>query len=212
MNTARKLAKYLLQIKAIQLEPVHPFTWASGWKAPIYCDNRLILSFPEVRTFIKNQFAEKAGHFEPFDLVAGVATAGIAHGVLLADQLDKPFAYVRSKPKEHGRQNQIEGRVHAGQRALIIEDLISTGNSVLRAADALQQVGVEIIGVLAIFTYGFAQAAKAFEQAQLPWSTLTNYQVLLEEAVASHYLEAHWLDLLEAWRQDPAHWTTQSIE
>ncbi len=206
MNAARQLARYLLQIKAIQLEPEEPFTWASGWKSPIYCDNRLALSFPEVRTFIKEQFAEKAGRFEPFDAVAGVATAGIPHGALLADRLDKPFIYVRSKPKAHGRQNRIEGQLEAGQRVLVIEDLISTGGSVLKAVEALRAAGAEVAGVLAIFTYGFAQAEEAFARAEINWGTLTNYQTLLEEAVAAHYLDERWLATLDAWRRDPARW------
>ncbi len=206
MNAARQLARYLLQIKAIKLAPEQPFTWASGWESPIYCDNRLALSFPEIRTFIKEQFAEKAGRFEPFDVVAGVATAGIPHGALLADCLDKPFVYVRSKPKAHGRQNQIEGQLEAGQRVLVIEDLISTGGSVLRAVQALRAAGAGVAGVLAIFTYGFAQAEEAFSRAGVAWGTLTNYQILLEEAVAAHYLDERWLATLEAWRRDPARW------
>ncbi len=211
MNAARKLARFLLQIKAIQLAPDEPFTWASGWKSPIYCDNRLALSFPEIRTFIKEQFAEKAGRFEPFDLVAGVATAGIPHGVLLADQLDKPFLYVRGKPKSHGRQNQIEGLLEAGQRVLVVEDLISTGGSVLRAVEALRAAGAVVAGVLAIFTYGFAQAEASLAQAGLDWGTLTSYPVLIEEAVAAHFLDQSRLATLEAWRRDPAHWM-QSVD
>ncbi len=206
MNAARQLARYLLQIKAIKLEPEEPFTWASGWKSPIYCDNRLALSYPEIRTFIKERFAEKAGRFEPFDLVAGVATAGIPHGVLLADRLEKPFVYVRSKPKAHGRQNQIEGLLEPGQRVLVIEDLISTGGSVLKAVEALRDAGAEIAGVLAIFTYGFAQAEEAFARAGVAWGTLTDYPTLLEEAVAAHYLDERWLATLESWRKDPARW------
>lgn len=211
MDTARKLARLLLQIKAIQLAPDEPFTWASGWKSPIYCDNRLALSFPEVRTFIKEQLAEKAGRFEPFDLVAGVATAGIPHGVLLADQLDKPFVYVRSKPKRHGRQNQIEGLLEVGQRVLVVEDLISTGGSVLQAVKALRAAGAGVVGALAIFTYGFAAAEVSLAEAGLDWGALTNYEVLLEEAVATHFLDQRRLAALQTWRQDPAQWM-QSVD
>lgn len=197
---ASEVAQKLLQIKAIKLSPQKPFTWASGLQSPIYCDNRLVLSDPNVRNFIKAAFVEKAKKFEPFDVVAGVATAGIAHGVLLADALQLPFVYVRSKPKEHGRQNIIEGTVKEGDRVLVIEDLISTGGSSLAAVDVLRNAGCNVVGVMAIFTYGFPKALSAFEQAGCPLETLSNYDVMIREALAGKYITLHDLDLLTTWR------------
>lgn len=204
-----KVAQLLLQINAIKLSPQNPFTWASGMKSPIYCDNRIVLSHPKVRSQIVDFFAAKAKTFPRFDMVAGVATAGIAHGALLAHVLDKPFAYVRSSAKAHGRQNQIEGEVRGGERVLVVEDLISTGGSSLAAVEALRAVGCEVVGTIAIFTYDFAEATMAFAQANCPLATLTNYPTLLEEAINANYIEKSDLETLQAWRENPRSWSEQ---
>ena len=188
MNIAAKTARHLLEIKAVKLSPHDPFTWASGILSPIYCDNRVALSFPAVRTFLKLCLAEQSASFGSFDVVAGVATAGIPHGVLLADALGKPFIYVRSSAKDHGRRNLIEGELPAGQRVLVIEDLISTGGSCLMAAEALREAGAKVVGVLAIFQYGFAKASAAFAEKNIPFQTLTNYDVLVQEAARIGYV------------------------
>ena len=190
----------MLQIKAIKLSPQKPFTWASGLKSPIYCDNRLVLSHPDIRNFIKGAFVEKAKAFGPIEVVAGVATAGIAHGALLADALELPFVYVRSKAKAHGRQNIIEGTIRGGERVLVIEDLISTGGSSLAAVNTLRQAGCTVAGVLAIFSYNFDTAKQAFEKATCPLETLSNYDVMIREALASKYISLHDVDLLTTWR------------
>ncbi len=190
----------MLQIKAIKLSPQKPFTWASGLKSPIYCDNRLVLSHPDIRNFIKAAFVEKAKAFGPIEVVAGVATAGIAHGALLADALELPFVYVRSKAKAHGRQNIIEGTIRGGERVLVIEDLISTGGSSLAAVNTLRQAGCTVAGVLAIFSYNFDTAKQAFEKATCPLETLSNYDVMIREALASKYISLHDVDLLTTWR------------
>lgn len=207
MTAERDVARRLLQIKAIKLSPQKPFTWASGLLSPIYCDNRIILSFPSVRRFVIEQFIARSGAFGPFDVVAGVATAGIPHGILLADRLDKPFIYVRSKAKGHGRQNQIEGQLEAGARVLVIEDLISTGGSSLQAVQTLRQAGAQVLGVLAIFTYGFAQAEQTFNEAACSFRTLTNYPTLLAEAREQQYISDAEAALLEDWRQAPQKWS-----
>ena len=178
------VAQHLLQIKAIKLSPQNPFIWASGRRSPIYCDNRVSLSHPEVRSYLIEQLQAQSSHFEPFGGVAGVATAGIPHGALLADRLNLPFLYIRSKAKAHGRQNQIEGELHPGARYLVVEDLISTGGSSLLAVEALREAGGEAAGVLALFTYGFAESVKAFEAANCPLHTLSHYDALLKEALA----------------------------
>lgn len=200
MNIASEVAQKLLQIKAIKLSPQKPFTWASGLKSPIYCDNRLVLSHPDIRNFIKAAFVEKAKAFGPIEVVAGVATAGIAHGALLADALELPFVYVRSKAKAHGRQNIIEGTIRGGERVLVIEDLISTGGSSLAAVNTLRQAGCTVAGVLAIFSYNFDTAKQAFEKATCPLETLSNYDVMIREALASKYISLHDVDLLTTWR------------
>lgn len=200
MNTAAEVANRLLQIKAIKLSPQKLFTWASGILSPIYCDNRLLLSHPEVRTFVKARFVERSKELAPFDAVAGVATAGIPHGVLLADSLNLPFAYVRAGAKEHGRQNTIEGDLRAGAKVLVVEDLISTGGSSLGAVEVLRNAGFAVVGVLAVFTYNFEKAAAAFEKADCPLVTLTSYDVLIREALSSKYITLHDLDLLTTWR------------
>lgn len=195
-----------MEIKAVKLSPNEPFTWASGLLSPIYCDNRVALSHPSVRSFLKNCLAEKSAAFAPFDVVAGVATAGIPHGALLADVLEKPFVYVRSSAKDHGRRNQIEGELKPGQRVLVIEDLISTGGSCLVAVDALREVGAEVVGVLAIFQYGFDKADKAFAEKGVPFATLTNYDALVQEAARTGYVSESDLNTLKKWRENPESW------
>lgn len=201
-----EVARNLLKIRAVKLSPREPFTWASGLLSPIYCDNRIALSHPAVRTFLKSALAEKSAAFGEFDVVAGVATAGIAHGALLADVLDLPFVYVRASAKEHGRRNQIEGELQAGQRVLVVEDLISTGGSCLLAVEALQEAGAEVAGVLAIFQYGFARALQAFKNKGITFQTLTNYDALVQEAVAEGYVSQEDLQTLSEWRENPDGW------
>ncbi|OEJ99666.1 orotate phosphoribosyltransferase [Roseivirga misakiensis] len=206
-QTALKVASDLLQIQAIKLNKENPFTWSSGWKSPIYCDNRLSLSFPETRTFIKEVLAEAANqHFPGYEAVAGVATAGIPQGALLAEALGVPFIYVRSKPKGHGMENLIEGKVTPGQKVIVLEDLISTGGSSLKAADALQQSGIEVLGMLAIFTYGFPLADDNFKKAGIKLHCLSNYQIMLEKAMELGYIDNADLESLQQWRNDPANW------
>ncbi|NUO02726.1 MAG: orotate phosphoribosyltransferase [Saprospiraceae bacterium] len=206
INIATEIAQRLLQIKAIKLSPQKPFTWASGLKSPIYCDNRLVLSHPDTRSFVIDCFVEKSKNFAPFNLVAGVATAGIAHGALLADRLNLPFVYVRAKAKDHGRQNLIEGEVHGNERVLVIEDLISTGGSSLSAIEGLKETGCTIAGLLAIFTYGFDTAAEAFDKAACSLDTLSHYDALIGEAARSGYISGEDLKLLQSWRADPKAW------
>ena len=207
LTISQEVAQHLLRIKAIQLRPDQPFTWASGWKSPIYCDNRISLSDPEARTYIKNSLsAVIKGYFKEVDVIAGVATAGIAQGALVADFLDLPFCYVRPEPKKHGMGNQIEGFVKAGQKAVLIEDLISTGGSSLKAAEALQQAGVEVLGMAAIFTYGFGIADENFQNAGIPLVTLSNYDVLVEEAIKLDYISDNQLMTLQDWRVNPSTW------
>lgn len=203
---ASQIAKKLLQVKAVKLQPKNPFQWASGINSPIYCDNRILLSYPDVRTFIKKALKDKLLAFPEIDVIAGVATAGIPHGALLADAIDKPFIYVRSKNKEHGRQNLIEGELKAGSNVLVIEDLISTGMSSMAACDALIDNGAKVIGVLAIFTYGFDVSKTLFSDRKIPLETLTNYRVLLEEALNSNYISEDEKTTLETWNKDPKGW------
>lgn len=209
MKIENKVAQLLLQINAIKLSPQKPFTWASGLKSPIYCDNRVVLSHPAVRRQIIEFFVEKSREFPAFDMVAGVATAGIAHGALLAHELDQPFAYVRAKAKSHGRQNLIEGEVRGSERILVVEDLISTGGSSLAAVEALRETGAEVVGTIAIFTYGFEQAGTAFANANCLLATLTNYPTLLAEAINANYVETADLATLQAWSKDPKTWSSQ---
>lgn len=206
-KTARQVASMLLQINAIQLRPTQPFTWSSGWKSPIYCDNRLALSYPKVRTFIKEKLAGLIRqNFPEAEVIAGVATAGIPQGALVADALDLPFIYVRSKPKEHGMTNMIEGKISPGQKVVIVEDLISTGGSSLKVADALMEAGFAVLGMIAIFTYGFEAATKNFEEKKINLLSLSNYHILLEEAVTGNYIARTELNSLQEWRKDPANW------
>jgi orotate phosphoribosyltransferase len=204
---AKKLATMLLEIGAVKLSPQKPFTWASGWLSPIYCDNRLVLSFPAIRSFIKESFVELIKYQYPeTEVIAGVATAGVPHGALVADALNLPFIYVRPKPKEHGMGNLIEGKIEAGKKVLLIEDLISTGGSSLKAAQAVQEAGMPVIGMAAIFTYGFEVAQQTFQQANIPFITLSNYNALLVEAVANDYITEDAMASLHEWRSNPAEW------
>lgn len=207
MSIAAEIAGKLLQIKAIKLSPQMPFTWASGLRSPIYCDNRTVLSFPAVRSLVIERMVEKAAAFAAFDVVAGVATAGVPHGVLVADRMQLPFVYVREKAKAHGRQNQIEGDLQAGARVLVIEDLISTGGSSLKAVEALREAGAVVSGVLAIFSYQFPEARQRFELAQCPLDTLSHYDALLEQAISMEYIQPEALDMLREWKLSPAAWS-----
>jgi len=204
---SRKVAGYLLESKAVILEPRNPFTWASGWKSPIYCDNRITLSHPGIRDFIKEAFRITIlDHYETPDLIAGVATGAIAQGSLVADIMKLPFVYVRPSAKEHGRQNLIEGHLEAGQKVVVVEDLISTGGSSLKAVEALRNAGANVLGMVAIFTYGFEVATENFRAAGVELHTLTNYHILVEAALASGYIHNEEVELLQSWREDPAGW------
>ncbi len=206
-NTAQKTAELLLQINAIKLNPKNPFTWASGWKSPIYCDNRITLSFPEIRKFLKNEFA--ANIVEKFgkpDYIAGVATGAIGIGLLVAEVLELPFIYVRPEAKKHGRQNQIEGQFEAGKSVVVVEDLISTGKSSLQAVDALRAADANILGMAAIFTYGFDVAAENFKNADIQLVTLSNYPTLLKAAVEKNYISQEEVATLSDWSKDPSVW------
>lgn len=206
-DRAYKLAEFLLQIKAIKLQPTNPFTWASGWKSPIYCDNRKTLSFPKVRTYIRQSFSEMiVEKFGKPDLIAGVATGGIAHGVLVAQDLGLPFVYVRSTPKPHGLGNQIEGYFEEGQSVVVIEDLISTGGSSVEAIKALKDAKLNVKGLAAIFTYGFDESSANFKQVKCPFETLTNYDFLMEQAIKKKYIDESDTESLIEWRKHPEAW------
>lgn len=207
MSTPKHFAEKLLQISAVQIDAQKPFTWASGWKSPVYCDNRSVLVHPHVRDFVKSELANTIlEHFPDADCIAGVATAGIPHGALAADLLKLPFVYVRSKPKEHGKGNQIEGGLQPGWKVVVVEDLVSTGGSSLQAVAALRDAGAEVVGLCALFTYGFPVATRAFEEAGVPLRTISNYEALLEVAREQGRIEAGDLDTLARWREDPAAW------
>lgn len=209
-SNAIKVAEFLLQIKAVKLQPNDPFTWASGWKSPIYCDNRVTLSFPAIRTFIRQNYSEAIlEKFGKPDVIAGVATGGIAQGALIAQELGLPFIYIRSSAKGHGMGNQIEGHYEEGQRVVVIEDLISTGGSSLKAVEALREAKLDVKGLVATFTYGFDLAAQNFEDAKCPIVTLTNYDILVEKALADTYITSQDVDSLKQWRKDPANWTNK---
>ncbi len=206
-DRALKVAEFLLQIKAIKLQPTNPFTWASGWKSPIYCDNRKTLSYPTIRTFIRQAYSEVIlEKYGKPDFIAGVATGGIAQGALVAQELGIPFVYVRSTPKGHGLGNQIEGDFEKGQKVVVIEDLISTGGSSLQAVDALREAGCDVKGLVAIFTYDFDIAKENFKKANCPFETLTNYDFLIEQAIRKEYINESDLDSLQAWRANPSTW------
>lgn len=213
MESADKdLARSLLQIKAIQLSPQKPFTWASGLKSPIYCDNRLSLSHPDLRTTIKNMICSRIQQLSAeVNVIAGVATAGIPQATLVAHQLELPLIYVRSKPKGHGRKNLIEGQMLENMhRAIVIEDLISTGQSSLKAVNALREIGIEVVEVISIFTYGLEAAKNAFKEAQCPFYSLTNYQTLLEVAQHNEMILPDERDILRRWRENPQLWTEEN--
>lgn len=208
-NTAykEKLAEHLLQIKAIQLNTQEPFTWTSGIKSPVYCDNRKLLSYPLVRDFVRDGFiALVQEYFPTADYIAGVATAGIPHGAILADHLNLPFIYVRSKPKEHGLNNTIEGDLKHGSRVLVVEDTISTGGSSLKAVADLRAAGAEVIGMVAIYKYGFEEAKQCFEDEGVVLKTLTNYDFLIRTAIADGYISKDEIETLNAWRANPKEW------
>ncbi|SEG09749.1 orotate phosphoribosyltransferase [Algoriphagus boritolerans DSM 17298 = JCM 18970] len=206
-SIAAEVADKLLEIQAIRLQPDKPFTWASGWKSPIYCDNRLSLSFPEVRNMIKNKLVESVTHFfQNVEAIAGVATAGIPQGALIANDLGLPFIYVRSKPKGHGMENMIEGKVTPGQKVVVVEDLVSTGGSSLKAAEDLKNAGFEVLGMVAIFSYGFEVAAQNFKNAGIKLVCLSHYDALLPIAVKRNYISSEMLDSLSEWRKDPGSW------
>ncbi len=206
-NTEQLVAQSLLQIKAIKLNPANPFTWASGWKSPIYCDNRKTLSYPEVRKLIYESFAERITELYPeAEIIAGVATGAIAHGVLAAEKMGKPFIYVRSAPKSHGLTNQVEGEYRTGAKVVVIEDLVSTGGSSLNAVEALRDAGCEVLGMLAIFTYGFPTAAGNFAKAGVRLDTLSDYSTMIALAAEQGYVHPDELDALREWRESPSTW------
>ena len=207
MTDAKVVAEKLLQVNAVKLSPENPFTWASGWKSPIYCDNRKVLSFPFIRDYIKSELCNVV--FEKFpdaELLAGVATAGIAWGAMVADQLKLPYVYVRPKPKEHGLSNQIEGFYEKGQKVVVIEDLVSTGKSSLQVVNVLKEAGLEISGMVSIFTYGFPVAEEVFSNAGVKYYPLTDYPTLIQLAAEKKIVSSDQLDVLLKWRNDPAGW------
>lgn len=207
-NTLESLfAGKLLNVKAIKLQPNNPFTWASGWKSPFYCDNRKTLSFPALRSFVKTELTRLIlENFPETEAVAGVATGAIAQGALVAEELSLPFAYVRSKPKDHGMENLIEGEIQKGAKVVVVEDLISTGGSSLKAVEALRQYGCEVIGMVASYTYGFPVAKQAFEEANVQLLTLTNYEAVVKEALRIGYIAQEDVPMLNEWRANPSEW------
>lgn len=208
MSTLKKdFASKLLEVKAIKLQPNDPFTWASGWKSPFYCDNRKTLSFPWLRSYVKLELVHTIlEHFPEAEAVAGVATGAIAQGALVADELNFPYVYVRSKAKDHGMQNLIEGELPAGAKVVVVEDLISTGGSSLKAVAALREAGYEVVGMVASYTYGFHVAAQAFAEADVRLETLTDYDHVVEQALETGYIKNEDVELLHEWRKDPANW------
>lgn len=208
MNTLEKLtAEKLLSIRAIKLQPSNPFTWASGWKSPIYCDNRKLISYPKIRTFIKIELSRLIiENFPEVDAIAGVATGAIAPGALVADALGLPFVYIRATPKGHGLENLIEGELKPGSKVVVVEDLVSTGSSSLKAVDAIRKDGSDVIGMVANFTYGFPIAKERFEEANVELITLTNYDAVLNEALRIDYIAESDLETLQEWRKAPADW------
>ena len=203
----RLFAEKLLKIKAIKLQPANPFTWASGWKSPFYCDNRKTLSYPALRNFVKTEITRVVlERFGDVDAIAGVATGAIPQGALVADTLGLTYVYVRSAPKDHGLENLIEGDLKPGQKVVVIEDLVSTGGSSIKAVESIRKAGCEVIGMAAIFTYGFPEAARRFEEANVKLLTLSNYNAMLEVAIETNYIAPEYLETLKEWRQDPANW------
>ena len=209
-NTAKKTAEVLLQIHAIKLSPQKPFTWASGWKSPIYCDNRIVLSYPTIRNYVREKMAEHIlNHYGKPDVIAGVATGAIGIGMLVAEYLGLPFIYVRPEAKKHGRQNQIEGFVEAGQNVVVVEDLISTGKSSLNAVKALKAANINVKGMVAIFSYGFDLAKQNFEKDNIKLHTLSNYENLLEQALDTKYITSKELETLSEWNSNPSEWNAK---
>lgn len=208
MDTLKSaFASRLLKINAIKLQPNNPFTWASGWKSPFYCDNRKILSYPELRNYVKIELVHTIlNHFPEVEAIAGVATGAIPQGALVADALNLPFVYVRNKPKDHGLENLIEGELKAGMKVVVVEDLISTGGSSLKAVEAIRNNACEVIGMVASYTYGFPVAKKAFKDAQIKLVTLTDYEHVVDEALKTGYIDDSDVEVLHEWRKDPAHW------
>lgn len=203
----QKVAESLLQIKAIKLQPKNPFTWASGWLSPIYCDNRVTLSHPSIRTYIRQKISELIhDEFGAVDMISGVATGGIPQGVLVAQDLGLPFTYVRPTAKGHGRQNQIEGEVVSGQRVVVVEDLVSTGKSSIKAVQALREAGCTVVGLVSVFTYGFDEAEKNFAEVKCPVFSLCNYEALIQVALENSYILDTDVSQLEDWRKDPSNW------
>lgn len=208
MTNEKAVAEKLLQVKAVSLRPAEPFTWASGWKSPIYCDNRKVLSFTHIREFVKSEMCNLIFQkFPDADLIAGVSTAGIAWGALAADQLKLPFVYVRPKPKEHGLGNQVEGYFEKGQKTVVIEDLVSTGKSSLQVVEALRDAGLEVMGMVSIFTYGFAAAKAAFEKSGVNYYSLTNYPTMIELAIEKGIVTREQESVLLKWQDSPSTWT-----
>lgn len=206
-TTMKAFANKLLEVKAIKLQPNNPFTWASGWKSPFYCDNRKTLSFPTLRNYVKQELVHNIlEHFPEAEAVAGVATGAIAQGALVADALHLPFIYVRSKPKDHGMENLIEGELQPGTKVVVVEDLISTGGSSLKAVEAIRKYGCEVVGMVASYTYGFQTAKDAFEQANVQLVTLTDYEHVVAQALETGYITEADVTLLHEWRKDPANW------
>ncbi len=206
-NIAKKTAEALLEINAIKLQPNSPFTWASGWNSPIYCDNRITLSFPHVREYLKKQLAKQIIEvYGKPDVIAGVATGAIAIGALVAEELQVPFVYVRPEAKKHGRKNQIEGYLETGKNIIVVEDLISTGGSSLKAVDALKEHGANVMGMIALFTYGFEIASENFEKADIKLLTLSNYDSLIDQAADTNFISTDEIETLKEWRKNPSEW------
>jgi len=213
MNIKKQIANNLIQIKAIKLEPANPFTWASGWKSPIYCDNRKILSYPELRTMIKKEFVSLIKEkFSDVQVIAGVATGAIAHGALVAEAMNLPFIYIRSKPKGHGLENMIEGDLKDGQKVVVVEDLISTGKSSLKAVEAIRFAGAEVLGLVAIFTYNFQLAEDSFTNQGCEYYTLSDYNSMIEEALNMKYINESQIETLKNWRKSPDNWGKNNEE
>ena len=209
-NLERLFAEKLLKIKAIKLQPSNPFTWASGWKSPFYCDNRKTLSYPSLRSFVKTELTRIIlEHFSNVDAIAGVATGAIPQGALVADELNLPFVYVRSTPKDHGLENHIEGELRPGMKVVVIEDLVSTGKSSLKAVEAIRRNGCDVIGMVASYTYDFPEAEKAFKDAHVQLLTLTNYEAVIDVALRTEYISEDEIPTLNKWRKDPANWNPE---
>ncbi|GHT36959.1 orotate phosphoribosyltransferase [Bacteroidia bacterium] len=214
MKTLERLvAEKLLKVKAVKLQPANPFTWASGWKSPIYCDNRKTLSYPAIRNFIKIELARVISEkYENAEAIAGVATGAIAQGALVADLLGLPFVYIRATPKDHGLENLIEGELKPGSKVIVLEDLVSTGGSSLKAVGAVRNFGCEVIGMVAIFTHGFPISEQKFKEANVPLTTLSNYDAVIEEALRTDYIDKSELLTLQEWRKDPANWNPNPVK